>query len=314
MESIRHFPEFLFGVLGYGHESDLLSSVLALACPVSSSASATSASATSAPVLIRSFLRGNLGFAQRAVARMNDLSYSHGALRAWARVNHDLCLSFQMQRRRDVMNDEELVLTSGVMQPSMSLFEFVNSITALLACGQELMLFDLMRIHSMNANTVLPAQLPGCPGGDCARSRSILALALRYGADLGIFRDLLRSDDADLTARFALTSDTVLHAASLWDNVGPDVLLELLSHRSADLDVRNRHGQTPLHYACLAPDSVPTSTMIRKMRILCRAGADPTISDSDGNYPTELISWPRFASMTDEEKDAIGSIAGWHHR
>ncbi len=84
---------------------------------------------------------------------------------------------------------------------------------------------------------------------------------------------------------YVYAGDTALHvaAAAHWPEG-----VKLLLKSGADLTVRNRHGQTPLHYACAGgpnPGAWNPKAQAAAIQALLDAGADPDVTAKGGVTP-----------------------------
>ena len=106
------------------------------------------------------------------------------------------------------------------------------------------------------------------------RSNSALShAALQVGASRQAERDTFLTE----IMHYVYAGDTALHvaAAAHWPHG-----VKLLLKSGADLMARNRHGQTPLHYACAGGPNLSDwnpKGQAATIQILLAAGADPNV-------------------------------------
>ncbi|KAH9969702.1 hypothetical protein BC827DRAFT_1262912 [Russula dissimulans] len=104
---------------------------------------------------------------------------------------------------------------------------------------------------------------------------------------------LLQLHNADLGAR-TIDGATVLHrAASPVVHKQHDQLkiMRLLLDQGVDVDARDNHGRTPLHYSSFYPGegiSVSTRGTVEGSRLLLERGADIQAKDDEGQTPLQL--------------------------
>jgi hypothetical protein len=96
---------------------------------------------------------------------------------------------------------------------------------------------------------------------------------------------------------YLLKGDTPLHIAAA---AKKRTLVKTLLARGADVHARNRHGQQPLHYACVAlPGGLAWNprNQAEVVRLLLEGGADPNAVDARGVAPLHRAARTRCASV-----------------
>lgn len=73
---------------------------------------------------------------------------------------------------------------------------------------------------------------------------------------------------------------TLLHYATK-HNANIDIFEGILA-RTRDINAKDRHGRTPLHYAIISQNKIMVSSLLK-------SGADPNLQDEQGRRPVDLL-------------------------
>ena len=136
--------------------------------------------------------------------------------------------------------------------------------------------FDAVRVLIKNGAGLTEADGQPIHYAGQRKHKEICHLLVAHGA----IDDLIESDDKDVLALF--------RAAYSYDS---DAVKEILERRPEIVDECDRYGRTAMHEAC-------TNGATKTVRALLKHGADPTITDKNGQTPADRASSHRQHAVT----------------
>lgn len=133
------------------------------------------------------------------------------------------------------------------------------------------------RLLQVILNEGVAPDRPDDNGGQTALMWVVDSSGLSRTRDVECFNLLLQSG-ADINAKSVQYQNTVLHHALSYGNTR---LIKLLIEHGADIEARNKRGQTPLHQAVEEED-------IDLVEVLLKHGAELTVVDNNNETPLDL--------------------------